>query len=151
MSKFKLSKRSLAKLEGVDADLVAVVKRAIELTTVDFGVTEGLRTSARQRKLVDAGRSQTMNSKHITGDAVDLVAYVGSDVAWELNLYDDIADAMKAAAIELGVPLLWGAAWNVPDITLWPGTMNDAMMHYVDARRAQKRKPFIDGPHYQRA
>ena len=148
---FKLSKRSLSKLEGVDADLVAVVKRAIEITTVDFGVTEGMRSIETQRKYVDAGKSQTMNSKHLTGDAVDLVAYIGSDVAWELNLYDDIADAMKAAAIELGVPLLWGAAWNVPDITKWTGTMNEAMMHYVDERRAQGRKPFIDGPHFQKA
>ena len=151
MSKFKLSKRSLSRLEGVDADLVAVVKRAIEITTVDFGVTEGMRSIETQRKYVDAGKSQTMNSKHLTGDAVDLVAYVHGTVSWELNLYDDIADAMKAAAIELGVPLLWGAAWNVPDITKWEGTMNDAMMHYVDARRAQNRKPFIDGPHFQKA
>ena len=148
---FKLSKRSLDRLEGVDADLVAVVKRAIEITTVDFGVTEGMRTVETQRKYVDAGKSQTMSSKHLTGDAVDLVAYVGSAVSWELNLYDDIADAMKQAAIELGVPLLWGAAWNVPDITKWQGTMNEAMCHYIDERRAQKRKPFIDGPHFQKA
>ena len=151
MSKFKLSKRSLDRLEGVDADLVAVVKRAIEITTVDFGVTEGMRSIETQRKYVDAGKSQTMNSKHLTGDAVDLVAYIGSDVAWELNLYDDIADAMKQAATELGVPLLWGAAWNVPDITKWEGTMNEAMCHYIDERRALGRKPFIDGPHYQKA
>ncbi len=151
MSKFKLSKRSLGRLEGVDADLVAVVKRAIEITTVDFGVTEGMRSIETQRKYVAAGKSQTMNSKHLTGDAVDVVAYVGSAVSWELNLYDDIADAFKQAGIELGVPILWGAAWNVPDITKWEGTMNDAMMHYIDERRAQGRKPFIDGPHYQKA
>ena len=148
---FKLSKRSLDRLEGVDADLVAVVKRAIEITTVDFGVVEGMRSVQTQREYVDAGKSQTMNSKHLTGDAVDLVAYVGSTVSWELNLYDDIADAMKQAAIELGVPLLWGAAWNVPDITKWEGTMNEAMCHYIDERRAQNRKPFIDGPHFQKA
>jgi peptidoglycan L-alanyl-D-glutamate endopeptidase CwlK len=74
MSKFKLSKRSLSKLEGIDPELVSVVKRAIELTTVDFGVTEGLRSIERQRKLVDAGRSQTMNSRHIGGEAFDIVA-----------------------------------------------------------------------------
>lgn len=151
MSKFKLSKRSLARLEGVDADLVAVVKRAIEITTVDFGVTEGMRSIETQRKYVDAGKSQTMNSKHLTGDAVDIVAYCEGEVCWELNLYDDIADAMKQAATELGVPLLWGAAWNVPDITKWEGTMNEAMCHYIDERRAMGRKPFIDGPHYQKA
>ena len=149
MSQFKLSQRSLSRLEGVKPELVSVVKRAIELTKVDFGVVEGLRSEETQRQYVDAGKSQTMTSKHLTGDAVDLVAYVGSSVSWELNLYDDIADAMKAAAIELGVPLRWGAAWNVPDITKWPGTMADAMNHYIDERRKQGRRPFIDGPHFE--
>lgn len=152
---FTLSKRSLARLEGVDADLVAVVKRAIELTKVDFGVTEGLRSLETQKKYVAAGKSQTMNSKHITGDAVDVVAYIegdnGPEVAWELNLYDDIADAFKQAAIELGVSLRWGAAWNVPDITKWEGTMNEAMCHYIDERRKANRKPFIDGPHFEKS
>lgn len=151
MSNFKLSQRSLDRLEGIDDELIAVVKRAIELTTVDFGVTEGLRTEERQKKLMAAGRSQTMRSKHLEGKAFDIVAYVDGDVAWELNLYDDIADAVKAAAIELGVKIKWGAAWNVPDITEWPGTMNDAMMHYIDERRSQGRKPFIDGPHFEKA
>lgn len=148
---FKLSQRSLDRLEGVKPELVAVVKRAIELTKVDFGVVEGLRTEETQKQYVAAGKSQTMTSKHLTGDAVDLVAYVGSSVSWELNLYDDIADAMKAAAIELRVPVKWGAAWNVPDITQWDGTMADAMNHYIDARRAQGRRPFIDGPHFELA
>ena len=151
MSNFKLSQRSLDRLEGIDDELIDVVKRAIELTTVDFGVTEGLRTEERQKKLMAAGRSQTMRSKHLEGKAFDIVAYVDGDVAWELNLYDDIADAVKAAAIELGVKIKWGAAWNVPDITEWPGTMNDAMMHYIDERRSQGRKPFIDGPHFEKA
>ena len=148
---FKLSQRSLSHLEGVKPELVAVVKRAIELTKVDFGVVEGLRSVETQKQYVAAGKSQTMTSKHLTGDAVDLVAYVGSAVSWELNLYDDIADAMKAAAIELGVSLRWGAAWNVPDITKWEGTMADAMNHYIDERRKQGRRPFIDGPHFELA
>ena len=148
---FKLSQRSLSRLEGVKPELVAVVKRAIELTKVDFGVVEGLRSVETQKQYVAAGKSQTMTSKHLTGDAVDLVAYVGSAVSWELNLYDDIADAMKAAAIELGVSVRWGAAWNVPDITKWEGTMADAMNHYIDERRKQGRRPFIDGPHFELA
>lgn len=148
---FKLSQRSMSRLEGVDPKLVAVVVRAIELTDVDFGVTEGVRTEETQRQYVAAGKSQTMTSKHLTGDAVDLVAYIGSSVSWELNLYDNIADAMKAAAIELGVSLRWGAAWNVPDITKWEGTMADAMNHYIDERRKQGRRPFIDGPHFELA
>jgi peptidoglycan L-alanyl-D-glutamate endopeptidase CwlK len=73
---YKLSQRSLGKLEGVDANLVAVVKRAIELTKVDFGVVYGMRTVEEQEKLVAAGKSQTMKSKHLEGRAVDLMAYV---------------------------------------------------------------------------
>ena len=146
---YKLSKRSLAKLEGVNPKLVNVVKRAIELTKVDFGVTEGLRSIERQKELVAAGKSQTMKSKHIEGNAVDLVAYVGNDIAWELNLYDDIADAMKKAAQEQNVSIKWGAAWTVPDITEWDGSMVEAMNSYIDERRSQGRRPFIDGPHFE--
>jgi peptidoglycan L-alanyl-D-glutamate endopeptidase CwlK len=149
MAKFKLSSKSLKKLEGVDPKLVAVVKRAIEITKIDFAVTEGLRSVATQKKFVAAGKSQTMNSKHITGDAVDLVAHIGSNVSWELNLYDDIADAMKQAATEQGVALKWGAAWNVPNICEWKGTMEEAMNFYVDTRRREGKRPFIDGPHFE--
>ena len=146
---YQLSQRSLSKLEGVDPQLVAVVKRAIELTKVDFGVTEGLRTVERQKELVAAGKSQTMASKHIEGRAVDLVAYIGSDIAWELNLYDDICDAMAQAAREVGVAIRWGAAWSEGDIRNYPGTAEYAMNEYIDLRRSQKRRPFIDGPHFE--
>ena len=146
---YQLSQRSLNKLNGVHPDLVKVVKKAITLTKIDFGVTQGLRTLEQQRALLNSGATQTMNSKHLTGHAVDLVAYIGSDVSWQLNLYDDLADAMKQAAIELSVPVRWGAAWTVPDIRLWEGTMEEAMMSYVDTRRSQGKRPFIDGPHFE--
>lgn len=146
---FTLSQRSLDNLVGVQPALVAVVKRAIEITKVDFGVIEGLRTEARQRELVNSGASQTMNSKHLTGHAVDLMAYIGTRASWELNLYDDIADAMKNAAIELNTPIKWGAAWSVQDIRKWYGSMESAMNSYIDERRKQGRRPFIDGPHFE--
>jgi peptidoglycan L-alanyl-D-glutamate endopeptidase CwlK len=146
---FKLSKRSIGRLDGVDAGLVAVVKRAIELTKVDFGVTEGLRSVETQRSYVAAGKSQTMKSKHLDGRAVDLVAYIGSSVSWELNLYDDIANAMRVAAIELDVAIKWGAAWSVGDIRDFDGSMAEAMNEYIDLRRSQGRRPFIDGPHFE--
>jgi peptidoglycan L-alanyl-D-glutamate endopeptidase CwlK len=148
---FKLSQRSLDRLDGVDERLVAVVKQAIQNTKVDFGVICGLRTMEEQRKLVDAGASKTMNSKHLEGNAVDLMAYIGSRGSWELNLYDDIADAMAEAARELSVPIQWGACWHIADICYCTGTMEEAMNAYVDLRRSQGRRPFIDGPHFQLA
>ena len=146
---FKLSQRSLDKLEGVDEQLVATVKLAIAVAKIDFGVICGLRTMEEQRVLVDKGASKTMRSKHLDGKAVDLMAYIGSRGSWELNLYDDIADAMKEAAVETGAVLRWGAAWHIPDIRQWNGTMEDAMNAYVDLRRSQGKRPFIDGPHFE--
>ena len=107
---FRLSQRSLDRLDGVKPDLVNVVKRAIELTKIDFGVIEGVRTEERQKELVAKGASKTMKSKHLTGNAVDLMAYVAGRGCWELNVYDEIADAVKHAAIEEGVEVKWGAA-----------------------------------------
>lgn len=109
---FRLSRRSLANLNGVHADLVRVVHRAIEITPVDFCVTEGLRSAERQKRLFAAGASRTMNSRHLTGHAVDLAALVGTEVRWDWPLYHRIADAMKAAAAQLRVPLEWGGDWQ---------------------------------------
>ena len=146
---FKLSQRSLDKMEGVDSTLVEVVKEAIGLTKVDFGVTFGLRTLEQQKELYDSGRSQTMKSKHLDGRAVDLVAYFGSDVSWELNVYDDICDAMAEAARRNTLALKWGAAWSEGDIRMYTGTAEDAMNAYIDLRRSQGRRPFIDAPHFE--
>lgn len=123
---FRLSTRSRHRLEGVHPDLVRVVERAIELTPVDFGVLEGVRSIKRQTELFAAGASQTMRSRHLVqqsgyGCAVDLGAYVGSDLRWDWPLYGKIAEAMKQAAAELGIPLEWGGDWT----------------------------EFKDGPHYQ--
>ena len=149
---FKLGNRSIAKLEGVDERLQAVVRSAIGSSSQDFSVICGLRTIEEQRKLVAKGASQTMKSKHIGGLAVDLMAYeadASPSGSWELNLYDDLADAVKEAAISLGVPVRWGAAWHINDIREWDGTMEEAMNAYVDLRRSQGRRPFIDGPHFE--
>jgi len=146
---FSLSTRSLDKLDGVDPELVSVVKRAIALTKIDFGVVYGMRTEEEQEKLFAAGKSQTMKSKHLVGRAVDLMAYVDGKGCWELNVYDDLCDAMKAAAEELGIAIKWGAAWSEGDIRTYPDTAEDAMMKYIDLRRSQSRRPFIDGPHFE--
>ena len=152
---FKLSQRSLSKLEGVHPELIEAVKRAIELTTVDFGCIAGTRTIAEQEGNVAAGLSQTMKSKHLTQEdgyahAVDLMAYVNNKGVWELNVYDEIADAMKESAEEIGVAIKWGAAWSEGDIRTYPGTSEAAMLAYVDLRRSQGRRPFIDAPHFEK-
>jgi len=151
---YKLGKRSLSKLEGVDERMVAVVKHAIGVTKQDFSVICGLRTIEQQRELVAKGASKTMKSKHIDGLAVDLMAYCSGD-RWELNLYDEIADAMKSGAEAVGVAVCWGASWavqghNYPyNIAEWDGTMEAAMNSYVDLRRSQGKRPFIDAPHFE--
>ena len=118
---FSLGARSVMRLKGVHPDLVKVVERAIQITTVDFTVLEGLRDPARQKVLVDSGASQTLNSRHITGHAVDLGAWVDNQVDWSWPLYGQIAKAMKTASQELGIPIEWGGDW----------------------------KSFKDGPHFQ--
>lgn len=107
--------RSLRNLLGVHSDLVRVVNRAHELSAVDFIVTEGVRTPARQQQLLKAGATQTLNSRHLTGHAVDLAAKVGSQVRWDWPLYAQLATAMKTAARELGVPIEWGGDWKFKD------------------------------------
>ena len=109
---FKLGKWSIERLQGVHPDLVRVVERAIDLTPVDFTVLEGLRSPERQQTLVASGASQTLNSRHITGHAVDLGAWVDNQVDWSWPLYAKIANAMKAAAKELGVAIVWGGDWR---------------------------------------
>ena len=146
---FTLSKKSLSKLEGVDNSLQNCVKRAIELTKIDFGVICGMRTPEEQQALVNKGASQTLKSKHLEGLAVDLMAYLGGRASWELSLYDDIADAMKEAAKLENVGIRWGSCWHINDIRTWDGTMEEAMNAYVDLRKSQGRKFFLDGPHFE--
>ena len=146
---YKLGKRSLSRLEGVNEELVTVVKYAIGVTKQDFSVICGLRTIEEQKALVAKGASQTMRSKHIDGNAVDLMAYCNGGGRWELNLYDEIADAMKEAAEASGVKLRWGAAWTIDNIAAWDGTAENAMNSYIDTRRSQGRRPFIDAPHFE--
>jgi peptidoglycan L-alanyl-D-glutamate endopeptidase CwlK len=109
---YKLSKRSLDNLKGVHPDMVNVVKRAIEITTVDFGITEGLRTKQRQAQLVAEKKSQTLNSRHITGHAVDVMAYVRGKGSWDWELYEEINKAFQQAAKELRIKVVWGGSWT---------------------------------------
>jgi peptidoglycan L-alanyl-D-glutamate endopeptidase CwlK len=147
---FELSPRSLKNLEGVDQRLVDIVHRAIQITAIDFAVIEGLRTPEKQLEYYNKGASQiAVGGTHVQGRAVDLMAYLDTRASWEIALYDDIADAMRGAAIYYDVGLRWGAAWHINDIRAWNGSMEQATNAYVDLRRSQGQRPFIDGPHFE--
>lgn len=109
---YQLGAKSLARLNGVHPDLVKVVKRAIGISEVDFTVLEGLRTLTRQKQLLAAGATKTLNSRHLTGHAVDLGALIAGSVRWDWPLYYKIASAMKQAAAELKIPVEWGGDWR---------------------------------------
>ena len=107
---YSLGTRSKQNLSGVHPDLVAVVKLAITITEQDFAVIEGIRNINRQRELVKAGKSTTMNSRHITGHAVDMVPW---PVDWnDLERFEVMAEAMEQAAEELDIPIVWGGDWK---------------------------------------
>ena len=106
-----LNPRSVKRLEGLHADLVRVVYRAAELGPMVFEVTEGLRTLERQKQLVAAGASKTLNSRHITGHAVDLAVFVAGELRWDWPLYKQLAAQVKEAAIIEGVHITWGGDW----------------------------------------
>lgn len=109
---FYLSQRSKNNLRGVHPDLVGVVKRAIQLSRVDFAVTCGLRSIDEQRRLKSIGATRTLKSRHLTGHAVDVVALDNGVVRWDWPLYARIAEAFKQAGRELGVPVEWGGDWT---------------------------------------
>lgn len=107
-----LGARSLSRLEGVHPDLVRVVKKAAALSPLDFTVLEGLRTLDRQKQLMAAGATKTMNSRHLTGHAVDLAPMIGGTVRWDWPLYHQLAAVVKDAATAENVPLQWGGDWR---------------------------------------
>lgn len=125
----KLSASSLAKLKGVHPDLVRVIKKAAEITKVEFAVIEGLRTLERQKQLVAAGASKTLKSRHLTGHAVDVVPLVDGKIRWDWPLYHKLAPFIQAAARAENVPIEWGGDWkSFPDGPHW---------------QLPKRKPYL--------
>ena len=110
---YVLGNKSRRRLYGVHPDLILVVNKAIEITTQDFTVLEGLRTLERQQQLYNTGKSKTMNSRHLTGHAVDLAPW---PISWDWEYFYPIAEAMKDASDEVGVPIEWGGDWqSFPD------------------------------------
>jgi len=124
---FKFSQRSLKTLNTVHPDLQKIVKLALELSEVDFGVTQGNRTQADQDELYAQGRTKpgqkvtwTRNSRHIGGYAVDLLPYINGKAEWDnngkLGLWPKINEAMQKASKQLKIPIIWGGSWQqTPD------------------------------------
>lgn len=149
---FILSARSLERLDGVHPDLVRVAKRAIEMTTVDFAITEGLRSPERQLELFNRKLSQiSKGGTHVQGRAVDTMAYENGQGSWDINLYDNVADGFRLAAIDCDVGVRWGGAWHIKDIRTWDKTMQDAFNDYVAHCARHGMKPFIDAVHFELA
>lgn len=109
---YKLSSRSIERMDGLHPDLVAVIELAIQITPIDFTVLEGLRTKARQKELVASGASKTMNSRHLTGHAIDIAPFVDGKVSWNWSHYYPLAEALKRAAEQIGVNIEWGGDWT---------------------------------------
>lgn len=162
---FKFSTRSLAVLNGhhpslgamapVHPDLVAVVREAIKVSRVDMTVLSStLRTEARQRELVAAGRSRTMRSLHLPQSsgfvhAVDLGLYEGGRVSWRPQGYFDIADAMQTAARDLNIPVTWGGCWAPLNAVGHVHDVDCLHAEYVARKAKAGARPFFDGPHFQ--
>lgn len=118
---FKFGTRSNNNLKGVKPELVKLMKESIVNSPYDFMITCGLRTKEEQKVLVATGKSRTMKSKHLTGDAVDIAVLVNGEVSWELKYYKEVATHVKKMAKTLGIRVTWGGDWS----------------------------GFIDGPHFQ--
>ncbi len=152
---FRLGTLSASRLLEVQVDLARAVRKAIEMTEQDFQVFEGLRTIDRQRELVAAGASRTLDSYHLAdkygqSHAVDLVPFIAGRVQWQDGPCLTVAKAMHRAARQFMVPITWGAVWDIPLAQLNVDDLEGEIDSYV-ARHLKDhgRKPLVDRPHYQ--
>jgi peptidoglycan L-alanyl-D-glutamate endopeptidase CwlK len=132
-----LGHRSIARLQDVHPDLVRVVRRAAVMSSLDFTVLEGLRTLPRQKQLMAQGATRTLNSRHLTGHAVDLAPMIGGTVSWDWPTYYRLADVMRAASIHENVPIRWGGTWKLLSAIQGPITAKILS------------RSFPDGPHFE--
>ena len=118
---FNFGSRSKERLATVHPDLQKLTELALKYSTIDFGISEGIRSLETQEEYFKRGASTTMNSRHLTGHAVDVYAYIGGSARWEWPLYTEINKAFDKASKKLDIDLVWGGDW----------------------------KSFSDGPHYE--
>ncbi len=123
----ELNTRSKNNLKGVHPVLIKIVEKASEIFTSKYNqesyfvIIEGVRTLERQKELYYANKSQTLDSYHLTGHAVDVAIFLNKNITWDFKDYQKFADIMKQAATDLGYEITWGGDW----------------------------KKFRDGPHFQ--
>lgn len=113
---WRFSQRSEQRLSEVHPQLAQVVRRALELSEVDFAVVEGKRTRERQAELVRIGASKTMFSRHLTGHAVDIAPIIAGEICWKWAAFTPVIEAMRRASKDLGIMVIHGADWkSFPD------------------------------------
>ncbi len=162
---FHFGETSEANLVHVESGLVRCARRALVLSTQDFGVYEGIRMLARQRLLVASGASRTLDSYHIpddegVGHALDLLPFIDGRMQWQFPLELVVAAAMHKASLELAVPITWGGVLDRRLGDLDPRHLASEVQRYraryyaahpavwVDGEWHQP-EPLIDGPHFQ--
>lgn len=142
----ELDEVSVRRMQGVHPDLVKVADYAAGVSSVQFVITQGLRSKEEQERLVAEGKSKTMNSRHLTGHALDVAAKVNKQISWDMAHYFKIAEAFRDAGKALNVPIRWGACWQVindlPDL-------RKANAEYVAKCKRDNVKPLIDAVHFE--
>jgi len=116
---------------------VRIVKKAAAISDLDFTVLEGLRTIDRQKQLLKQGASKTMNSRHLTGHAVDLGVLIGGEMRWDWGLYLKLGEVMRAASLAEKIPVRWGGTWKLLSAINGPITAKILS------------RSFPDGPHFE--
>lgn len=144
---FQFSHQSQVHLIGVCLELRRVALRALQISEVDFALIDGLRTHEEEAENVRKGASRTMDSRHLTGHAIDIIPYVDGRRTFAECNYPFVAEAFKAASIELNIPIVWGACWDkrLDQITECAA----APAEYSARRRSMGKKAFIDWGHFE--
>ena len=148
MNRFRLSPGSRRKLKGVNAVLRTIVNRALAITDIDFSVIDGVRTLDEQRHYFNNGLSHTMDSRHLTGHAVDLAPWHNGASSFDDDHMFIVAEAMRDASGVTGVAVRWGGAWHIDDIREIKD-VGAANAEYNRLRKSQGRDAFNDLPHFE--
>lgn len=147
--------RSLQRLDHAHRDLRRLMIESAKQCPVDIEAGEVLRTMVRQREMVAAGASGTLNSRHLAhkldglARACDIVCYLNGKVSWDWPLFYRAARHIRATAIRLGIRVTWGGVWDRCLNDLSEDLEAETRDYVTRARRRGVKQPLIDGPHFQ--